>query len=86
MSICQATQFDHIVLWNSSAKLCTDIQSAKSDGGTSPTAIFQNESTKKAFIESDIIVFATDGAIDHGSVTQVNINNNENRDSSNIFF
>ncbi len=71
LSICQAIQFDHIVLWNSSASLCTNIQSAYSTGGTSPTAIFKDESTKKAFIESDVIVFTTDGEIDHGSVTQV---------------
>ena len=71
LSICQAIQFDHIVLWNTSAKLCTNIESAKPDGGTNPTAIFQNESTKKAFNASDVVVFVTDGEIDNGSVTQV---------------
>ncbi len=71
LSICQATQFDHIVLWNSSANLCTNINSAKPEGGTSPTAIFQNESTKKAFHASDVIVFVTDGEIENSSVTQV---------------
>jgi len=40
LSICQATSFDHIVLWNSSAKLCTNIGSAKPDGGTDPKSIF----------------------------------------------
>ncbi|CAF3680647.1 unnamed protein product [Rotaria sp. Silwood1] len=71
LSICEATQFNHVVLWNTSAKLCTNIQSARPDGGTSPTAIFQNESTKQAFNKSDVIVFVTDGEIDNGSVTQV---------------
>ncbi|CAF3960171.1 unnamed protein product, partial [Rotaria sp. Silwood2] len=70
LSICEATQFNHIVLWNTSAKLCTNIQSARPDGGTSPTAIFQNESTKNAFNKSDVIVFVTDGEIDNSSVTQ----------------
>lgn len=71
LSICQATKFNHIVLWNSTAKLCTNIESATSEGGTSPMAIFQNQSTKAAFNESDVVVFVTDGEIDNSSVTQV---------------
>ncbi len=71
LSICQSTQFNHIVLWNTSAKLCTNIESAISEGGTNPTAIFQNELTKKAFNASDVIVFVTDGEIDNSNVTQV---------------
>jgi hypothetical protein len=71
LSICQATQFNHIILWNTSAQLCTNIQSAKPDGGTNPTAIFQNKSTENAFNASDVIVFVTDGQIGNSSVTQV---------------
>ncbi|CAF4706468.1 unnamed protein product, partial [Rotaria magnacalcarata] len=70
LSICQATRFDHIVIWNSSAELCTNIASAKPEGGTYPIAIFQNEATKNAFHQSDVIVFVTDGEIDNASVTQ----------------
>jgi hypothetical protein len=71
LSICQATQFNHIILWNSSAQLCTSIQSAKSEGGTDPKAIFQNKSTENAFNASDVIVFVTDGEINNSDVTQV---------------
>ncbi|CAF1092901.1 unnamed protein product [Adineta ricciae] len=70
LSICQATNFDHVVLWNSSARLCSDIKSARPEGGTSPIAIFQNESTRKAFQTCDVVVFVTDGQIDNHSVTQ----------------
>lgn len=75
LSICQVTKFDHIVLWNSYAQLCTNIDSASPTGGTNPTAIFQNQSTKNAFNQSDVIVFVTDGEIDNVSVTQVKNNN-----------
>ncbi|CAF4158021.1 unnamed protein product [Rotaria sp. Silwood2] len=71
LSICQATQFDYVVLWNTSAKLCTNIETATPAGGTNPTCIFQNESTKNAFNKSDVIVFVTDGEIGNSSVTQV---------------
>jgi hypothetical protein len=74
LSICRCTQFDHIVLWNTSAKLCANIESAKPGGDTNPAAIFENESTKKAFNASDVIVFVTDGAISNSSVTQVKQN------------
>ncbi|CAF1345759.1 unnamed protein product [Rotaria sordida] len=70
LSICQVTQFDHIVLWNTTAKLYTNIETAHPEGGTNPTTIFQNESTKNAFNKSDVIVFVTDGEIDNNSVTQ----------------
>ncbi|CAF3770213.1 unnamed protein product [Adineta steineri] len=70
LSVCQATEFNHIILWNTSAKLCTNINSVRPEGGTNPTTIFQNELTKKAFDQSDVIVFVTDGEIDNSSVTQ----------------
>ncbi|UJR07771.1 hypothetical protein I4U23_012054 [Adineta vaga] len=70
LSICETVRFDHIILWNTSAEICTDITAAKPTGGTSPKAIFQNESTKQAFEKSDVIVFVTDGEIDDNSVTQ----------------
>ena len=72
LSICEAIKLKYIVLWNSSAKLCANIKTAKPEGCTNPTAIFQNESTKNAFNASDVIVFVTDGKIDNSSVTQVN--------------
>ena len=75
LNICQATNFDHVVLWNSSARLCTDIESAQPEGGTSPIAIFQNEPTRNAFQTCDVVVFVTDGEIDNHSVTQVEISN-----------
>ena len=71
LSICQVTQFDYVVLWNTSAKLCTNIETSTPQSGTSPMAIFHNESTKEAFNKSDVIVFVTDGEIDNSSVTQV---------------
>ena len=71
MSICQSTQFNHIVLWDTSAGLCRDIQSARPNGGTDPTCIFHNTATKEAFSSSDVIVFVTDGEIPSQSVTQV---------------
>ncbi|CAF1491639.1 unnamed protein product [Rotaria sp. Silwood1] len=70
LSICHVTQFDYVVLWNTLAKLCTNIQTATPEGGTSPSAIFYNELTKEAYTKSDVIVFVTDGAIDNTSVTQ----------------
>ncbi|CAM4902989.1 unnamed protein product [Rotaria socialis] len=78
LSICQATRFDHIVLWNSSAELCTNVALAKSEGGTYPITIFQNGATKNAFYQSDVIVFVTDGEIDNASVTQFQTHANEN--------
>ena len=71
LGICQRIQFNHVILWNTSAQICTDIQSAKPSGGTDPSTIFQNPSTKNAFNASDVIVFVTDGEIDNGSVTRV---------------
>ncbi|CAF1533761.1 unnamed protein product, partial [Rotaria sordida] len=70
LSICQVIQFDYVILWNTSAKLCTNIETSTPQGGTSPMAIFHNESTKEAFNKSDVIVFVTDGEIDNSSVTQ----------------
>ena len=71
LDICQVTEFQSIVLWNSQAKLCTDLQSAHPTGGTDPASIFQDNSTKRAFEDSEIVVFVTDGDIGAGSVTQV---------------
>ena len=71
LAICQVTQFQSIALWNSQAKLCTDLRAARPEGGTDPASIFQNSTTKKAFEDSDIVVFVTDGDIDAGSVTRV---------------
>jgi hypothetical protein len=40
---------------------------AKPEGGTNPTAIFQNEQAKRALIESIVIIFGTDGEIDNNN-------------------
>lgn len=71
IGICERIQFNHVILWSTSAQICTDIQTARHGGGTDPSAIFQHSATKNAFNASDVIVFVTDGEIDNGSVTRV---------------
>ena len=70
--------FNHVVLWDTSASICTDLSAVRPQGGTEPTAIFTNPITKSAFDASDIVVFVTDGEISPSSVTQLAIHT-ENR-------
>jgi hypothetical protein len=43
----------------------------ESNGTTNPETIFENNSTKDVFNKYDIIVFVTDGQIEHKNVTKV---------------
>ncbi|CAF4597990.1 unnamed protein product, partial [Rotaria sp. Silwood2] len=69
LHICSATKFDGVLLWDTPAKLCTNVETPALEAGTSPFAIFKHESTKEAFNKSDVAVFVIDGAMDNSSVT-----------------
>jgi hypothetical protein len=71
LNICQMIKFNHIVIWNTNAFICEDISMIKPNGLTNPSSIFQNQSTKDLFNQSDIIFFLTDGQIEHQNVFKV---------------
>lgn len=71
--LCKWIDFDYIVQWNTTADLCDDLQNIQSVGITNPQSIFENPRTKNAFTQSEIIVFLTDGQIQHQDVAKVRL-------------
>ena len=65
-------QFDAIVLWSDEAQICEEICSIGPGGTTNPSCIFTNLQTKTLFEQSDLIVFLSDGQIEHQHVSKVN--------------
>ena len=52
-----------VVGWSNNATLENNYGLRYEKGGTQPSCIFRNDMARKAFIESDVIVFLTDGQI-----------------------
>ena len=57
---------DKLVLWNTTVTVKPT--NAKSEGGTTPQCIFNNEYSKQLFANSEIVVFMTDGEIGSSDV------------------
>ncbi len=71
LSICDLIKFDDIVIWNTNSFICSNISNVQSNGIRNPSSIFENNSTKDIFLKSDVIVFVTNGQIEHKYVTKV---------------
>ena len=64
-------EFNHIVIWNENAFLYGNLFTIESNGMSNPSSIFQNQLRKDLFNQAEVLIFLTDGRIEHGNVLRV---------------